>query len=868
MDNNSMLRRLEMYAMVNSIENDLVENLSSLLELNDIPAETKNKCQNVSDMNSLVCVLRGLDLQGYIEILNKNVLKLHLTTDQKNFINTEFSKIIPIRNKVMHPRLFDFYDYPMLKACFENLPNQFQSFSWDNIKSAIRMINEEPSMLMQYEANLKKSTQVIENLPTVVDFEDTSFIGRAKEIGEIKAKLYRKNVHILTVIGDGGIGKTALTIKLLYDLLDDDRNPFELILWVSLKTKELNNYEFTEIQNSINDIGKMYQKLGSFVGVATGEKEIQKELVDLSKSFKTLLVLDNLETINTDDIRDFLDEFSEEGKVIITSRIGLGEMEHRYPLQGLSDTDLELYTDTLFQLYNIDNCFSNDEKIKYVKQDLHANPLAIKWFARGIVNGQTAQQLLQNKGDLIAFCMSNVYDKLSAKAKEILLVLKTAHAELSFAEMFFLIGKDTVDEPEIRSAVNELCKCNFIDSDIFKLNNMLSITEFAFEFIREHVQNDSSVEGRVKIGLKELHAFDQNMLGRQNNEPYALGTFHYGYGEKERLVAAYYLGKSVAAYNKGNETLAFLNIEIAKSLCPKYFECNRIAAYFWRNSDPQKALDEYDIAKKNALNQEELRLVYIAYKEFCVSNADYVGALTALDQAITIRDEILLQLEKVKILGCVAKYDDALDILDKIDDDCLKEPKYSNLYLTRRADIYRRQSELYRDYKERFEILKKAHNTLSKISPMDKNALNVLAVIVKELIYIGYDLEAVTYAYKILKTADKDIFKTPGIKELRPKMVSLSSYIPEFEGKSDLLTMLVDYDSVLDSLEENEGIVYYIKDSFGFAKNNEYPLGIFFLLRDAKYDVQIGDIVDVGTVFKTEKGNMTKCIKFKKHFAL
>lgn len=861
-----MLRRLEMYAMVNSIENDLVENLSSLLDLNDIPVETKNKCQNVSDMSSTACVLRGLDLQGYIEILNKNILKLHLTTDQKNFINTDFAKIIPIRNKVMHPRLFDFYDYPMLKACFENLPNKLQSFSWDNVNGVARMINEEPSMLMQYEAHLKKSAQVIENLPTVVDFEDTSFIGRTKEIGELKSKLYKKNVHILTVIGDGGVGKTALTIKLLYDLLDDDKNPFELILWVSLKTKELNNYEFTEIQNSINDINKMYQKLGAFVGKATNEVEIQQELIALSKSFKTLLVLDNLETINTDDIRDFLDEFSEEGKVIITSRIGLGEMEYRYPLQGLSDTDLEFYTDTLFQLYNIEHCFSNKEKMQYVKQELHANPLAIKWFARGLSNGQTAQQLLKNKGDLISFCMSNVYDKLSDKAKEILLVLKTAHAELSFAEMFFLIAKDTVDEPEIRSAVNELCKCNFIDSDSFKLNNVLSITEFAFEFIRLHVQSNSSVEGHVKKGLNDLNAFNQNMLGKQNNDPYSLGTFHYSYGERERPVGAYYLSKAITAYNKGNEPLAFLNVEIAKSLCPKYFECNKIAAYFLRVSDPQKACDEYDIAKKNITNPEELRLVYIAYKEFCISNTNYIEALNALDQAIAIRDETILQMEKAKILGFMSKYDEAISILDNIETNCLKESTYSNLYFSRRADIYRRQSELCRDYKDRFEILKRAYCTLCKMPSMDKTALSVLANIVRELLYIGFDTEAVTYAYNILKTADDNIFKTSGIKELRSKMANLKTYIPEFEGKKELLSMLVDYDNILDILEENEGVVYHIKDSFGFIKNKEYPLGIFFLLRDAKYDVQLGDIVDVGTVFKTEKGNMTKHIKFKKHF--
>ncbi len=866
MDSNSMLRRLEMYAMVNSIENDLVDIFSDKLQMDDIPAETKKKAQNVSDVNDIVSVLRGLDLQGYIEIMNANPIKLNITAEQKKFINSDFSRIIPIRNKVMHPRLFDFYDYPMLQACFGDLPNKFKSFAWKNVQDTMRMINEDPSMLMQYEANLKKSNQVIENLPTVVDFEDTSFIGRAKEIGEIKEKLYRKNVHILTVIGDGGVGKTALTIKLLYDLLDDEKNPFELILWVSLKTKELNNYEFTEIHNSISDIGKMYQKLGAFVGGASSEAEIQKELINLSKTFKTLLVLDNLETINTDEIRDFLDDFSEEGKVIITSRIGLGEMEHRYPLHGLSDEDLEAYTETLFQLHNIDNYFSNKERMEYAKRDLHANPLAIKWFARGLANGQTAQQLLNNKGDLISFCMSNVYDKLSSKAKEILLVLKTAHAELSFAEMFFLIGKDTVDEPEIRGAVNELCKCNFIDSDMFKLHNMLSITEFAFEFIREYVKDDSAMEGRVRQGLRQMHAFHQSMVGKQSNQPYALGTFHYNYGEKERLIAACYLHKAVDAYNKGDESAAFVNVEIAKSLCPKYFECNKIAAYFLRASDPQKALDEYDIAKKNASDDEELRLVYIGYKEFCVSNTDYVGALETLDKAIAIRNEILLQIEKVKILGFAARYEEALSVLDSIEADCLGDPKYEGMYLNRRADIYRRQSESIRDYKERFELLKKAHTTLCRVSCMDKSALVVLSNIVKELLYIGFYLDAAIYAYQILKNADRDIFKASGIRDLRAKMSTLKSNIPFFEEKDELVSMLIDYDSMLDDLKDGEGVVYHIKDSFGFIKNREYMLGIFFLLRDADFEVQLGDSVEVGQVFATDKGNMTRHIKLRKHF--
>lgn len=862
MDSNSLMRRLEMYAMINAIENDLVEILSSKLTVGDIPTETIKKCQNVSDTTILTAVLRGLDLQGYIEIINSNIFKLGVTTEQKNFINSDFNKIISIRNKVMHPRLFGFFDYPMLKACFSDLPIKLSCFNWNNVTNTKRLIEEEPSYLMQFETNFKKSNKTLENLPTVVDFEDTSFIGRAREIGEIKEKLFKKNVHILTIMGDGGVGKTATTIKLLYDLLDDEKNPFELILWVSLKTKELNNYEFTEIHNSIRDIEKMYQKLESATGGSlTDEVEIQKDLISISKQFRTLLVLDNLETLNTSDIRDFLIEFSEEGKVLITSRIGLGELELRYPLRGLSDSDLALYTDTLFKLYNIDNFFSDKEKMSYVKNDLHANPLAIKWFARGLANGQTAQQLLNHKQDLISFCMSNVYDKLSNKAKEILLVLKTAHAELSFAEMFFLIDRDATAEAEVRGAVNELCKCNFIDADVFRLSNILSITDFAFEFIREYVEDNSEVEGQVKHDIKELHAFNQSMLEKQANSPYSLGTFHYNFQEKEKGVAAYYLNKAVDAFNKSNEILAFKYVEIAKSLCPKYFECNKIAAYFLKNTDPQKALIEYDIAKKNSESDEELRLVYIGQKEFCIANADYMGALDILDKAISIRDEFILQIEKSKILGFLGRFDDSIALLDSIESQYVQNPKFESVYYNRRADIFRRKSETYRDYNERFKWLKMAYETLCKSTFSKQSDLNVLSNIVKDLVYISFDLEAAKYVYEILKNSNNDIFKMSGIRDLRKKINVIIPNIANFPQREELILMLFDYDAVSYTLSGNKGVVYHINGNFGFIKNSNYPRGIFFLLKDAFYDVRLGDIVTWDKTLTTEKGDMVKDIK-------
>ncbi|SDA73170.1 hypothetical protein SAMN02910275_02452 [Butyrivibrio sp. INlla18] len=56
-----------------------------------------------------------------------------------------------------------------------------------------------------------------------------------------------------------------------------------------------------------------------------------------------LFVLDNLETINTEDIKGFLDRFTEYGKVLIALRVGLGEMEHRYKMGGMSKNDVLEY---------------------------------------------------------------------------------------------------------------------------------------------------------------------------------------------------------------------------------------------------------------------------------------------------------------------------------------------------------------------------------------------------------------------------------------------------------------------------------------------------------------------------------------------
>lgn len=860
---NSLMRRLEMYAMINSIENDFIENFSKELTLSDISDSLIERSQNVNNKCDINQVLRGLDLQAYIEICNANTLKLGISIQEKKFLNNDLSKIISIRNKVMHPRLFEFYDYSMLKECFNNISNQLYCLSWDNVIETQRIINEEPSLLLKYEMHLKKCNNVIENIPTAVDFDDTSFIGRKKEIGEIKEKLFKKNVHILSVLGDGGIGKTAITIKLLYDLLDDEKNPFEVILWVSLKTKELNNYEFSEIANAIATTGAMYNKLNDFVGGANDN--VKQNLVELAKQFNTLLVLDNLETINTEDVRDFLDEFTEFGKVIITSRIGLGEMEHRYFLQGLSDRDLMQYVDTLLDLYNRSNYLSIPEKVTYAKDELHSNPLAIKWFVRGLAGGQTPQSLLCHKDNLINFCMSNVYEKLSVQAKEILNVLMSVKVDLTYSELAYLIGEDDYRELEVRGAINELCKCNFLNPEKFQFHEILTITDFANEYLKQITIENTEKRGELNQKLKNLNAFDQSMLERRYNEPYSLQTFYYDVKERKKSVASYYLSEALKAYYKKNSELALYYINLAKSLCPKFFECNKIHAYILRNSDRQKAIEEYDIAKKNANTNKEIRLVLINYKEFCLSNNDYDGALDAINKAIAIEDEILLQFEKEKILASMGRYEEADKILANIRSECADNQKMNNIFVTRKADLLKRKAELSRDREQRIELLKQACKTIKESKELDVACLNYLAQILNQLMHYYYNAEIVEYIYHTIKSVDSSILKTKSFRELRKRFSNMIDKIPYFENREEFLSMLIDYREIAPLLNSNEGIVYQMKDKFGFVKTNQFSQGIYFSLSDVDFEIRLGDIVRLGYIYTTPRGLVVKELKLVKH---
>lgn len=854
--NESILsKKSEMYAMIIAIETDFICNFRDHLILADIPQKNIQHANPVSEESgSLLAVLRGMDIQDYIEICNANINKLNINATQKYFINIELSKIIPIRNAVMHPRPIGFYDHAIISHAFEEIDKALSCFTWENAKRTRIQISEHPETLIPPPSTLKKSNRIYENLPILVDYEETSFIGRRKEIGELKAQLNRRNVNILSVIGDGGVGKTALTLKLLYDLLDDETCPFEVIIWASLKTNELSNNDFAAISNSIRTTAGMYEKLAKFVGSIPTD-DTKHLIIELAQNFNTLFVLDNLETINTAEIKGFFDEFSEYGKVLITSRIGLGEMEHRYKLNGLGEQDVIDYTNTLLSLYGFECLYTNEQRKQIFQEELHSNPLAIKWFVRCLYNGQDTETILGHKEDVINFCMANVYENLSKDARDVLDILTVANVELSYPELMYYMNSSAADIVKISYAINELGKCNFIDDAEFKINKKIAITSFAHEFLQLHFIDTRHLLAMFKEKQKQLLSFGQQLLIKKSQEQYNLNSIHYS--NKGELVSAYYLDSALKfALPKGSNIERALElVNYAKLLTPSYFECNLILAVIHAHSSPLKATAEYEQAIKNCKTDEDLILTYIKYADFLITVNDYYSAIDVLCKAQAINENCIeVKFEKAKALSYIGEYDKVDKLLNEIEAFPLSQSE-SNKLLTKRADLLRRRSELIdiRETQKRLELLKMAFNYLESSVVPDRLLEEYMVTLLIDALYLYFDNDALDFVYEKVHKHFQNIRGLPIYKTFRGIALEKEQVIENNDFKRNISKYVIDYNNQLALLNQNEGVVYNILQGYGFCKNREYPTGLFFSMTSLPKDITYGDIISYSAIY-TSKG--------------
>lgn len=671
--------RLTLAAFIYSIELDLkniinryiTHNFTELNFLGEpefverIKARFSKEYPGIIPENNIEQVIDFIDFQDTYTIIIKNAkfVPSEIYYEIKKITN-KLNSIAPIRNRVMHTRPLQTGDFTEVYA-FINEICENKIIPWPTTKETKFKIEEDPSyvLTLTIPAFNFHTEENEHNLP-LPDFDETGFIGRKKDIEEIK-RLILGNNRVVSLIGDGGVGKTALALKVAYDIIDlKDKNPFDLVIWISAKTTMLTSKGIQEIEDSLKDYAGVIEGISDFIKVEQKtSNEKLNEILEYLDVFSVLLIVDNLETILDDNIREFIRQAQLRCKVMITSRIGLGELEFRRNILGLPETE----SITLIrQFANIKQSkliekLPNTKLIEIAKK-LHYNPLALKWFVSTVESGVNPEEVLAKKDDLLNFCLSNVFSKLQENAKSLINIILASRKSLNEAELIFLSELPSLI---LRKTLNELFATTFITREIEKTDGSqevkYNIPDFAKEYLLKNHPIKADFIKEINQKLKQLSK--QTDLIKRAFTYNEFGLNAITIRNTTEKVTARLLTEALKLSKAAKNEEALLKIEEAKSILPNYFEVYRVSAFIRATfNDYLGAENDYKIGIEIEPNNPRLLYFFSGFLLYQLN--DPAEAFPLAKRLIDIRPlSVYPTFLYARCLSAIDKHDEAILML-------------------------------------------------------------------------------------------------------------------------------------------------------------------------------------------------------------
>lgn len=535
-----------------------------------------------------------LDLREAYDLLNRHrsFLPEELAREIRECTPT-MDRLVGIRRRVMHSR-------PLLADDSDAAPmilNQFSTAHWSETRRILSQLDQDPSWepLVLLDGN---DSAILHNLP-LPDYDETGLIGRSAEVESLVGMVKRGRESVITVTGEGGIGKTALALDAAYSIVDDPEAPFEAVLWTSLKHERLTAQGVKEIANAARDITNAAKPLGQAI-----DSSFQGNLEDLAEGLRglnVLVVLDNLETIGGLDFTQLYEALPDTVQFLVTSRIGVGEYERRFPLLPLDEkSSLRLLNNFIRarRLEGLDRISS--ETRKEVVERLRYSPLAIRWFVLAVEAGRDPVGLIRDQSELLEFCVRSVYESLTAPAREVLSALAVLARPVTADELVLLLDKSA---DSVNVGLQELIRGALIRRDTSGSSGELALrvrlTETAGQFLDKRIVVDREFSKLVAAREAEYRANEERRLADtslRSLAPVVIRT-----EGPHDVPTAQILRKALLASQENDTDQALAHIETAHRLNPDFWEVDRVEAFILASVGQNvRALECYEVAYSKA----------------------------------------------------------------------------------------------------------------------------------------------------------------------------------------------------------------------------------------------------------------------------
>lgn len=483
--------------------------------------EETGKQININDINSVfeelyLISLKEISINTKIYPLCKGLIYNDIS---KDIFISKFDELNDLRNKIAHAKS-SFSDYD-LENLIENLETVCSKESFSDFLLFLRNESYKTSDYISIPENFYKQTTCIHNLPAE-DYElDGGYIGRKKEINEIKKKLYSDLDRVISITGAGGLGKTALALKVAYSILMDDNSNYKYIIWFSAKENKLTPEDgIVDIQSQITDYTSLLRDIADVLNIEYDEDyedyDIKEEVYKHFSENKCLLVIDNLETITDTNIITFIKDLPRPSQILITSRKGLGEIERRYELTDFPvESAVQLFRIIAKEKDKKDLVSLPNSTIENLVQKVKCYPLLIKWSigktCLGMDINKAFDAIYSGKSEISQFVFNDIFALFSENAKQLLYAMIVyGDKPISIQMLKHFVN---FDDDDFEDTIRDLVNCSFIKSEAIDNNGQLT-THYNMLFLtRGFVQTklDECEDPARRFGLQKiLHEINVN----------------------------------------------------------------------------------------------------------------------------------------------------------------------------------------------------------------------------------------------------------------------------------------------------------------------------------------------------------------------
>jgi Tfp pilus assembly protein PilF/cold shock CspA family protein len=669
--------RLTLYAVLSSIEEDLRE--VALTQLGpqasperllgaDVFAKAQERLSrdviSLGEVPDLEQLLLYIDLGDLFALLNahRQLLPNELAKYFKT-VTPDLEKLVPIRNRVAHSRPLGLDDLASALAVAERFASEAPK-TWRALRGTVERLRKEPGFVFGIEIPRLEApeTEVRHNLP-IPDFDETGFVGRAKQVQSLR-ELCSGPYPVISILGEGALGKTALVMKVVYDLIEEDDFAFDAVVWSTAKSTQITPNEIVRIEGAVRDsLGLIQTVVDEVSGVAT--EDPFGEVLEYMAEFRILLILDNLETVLDTRLNDFLERLPTGSKVLITSRKGLGAFEAPLKLTPLNDSDAVQLLRSLAQVRGVPQLVKMpNEKLEEYCKRMQRNPGFIKWFVAAVQAGRRPEEVLAKSGLFLDFCMSNVYGYLSEHSREVLAAMVSIPGTHSQGELAIITGLSVDD---LQGALQELMTTNMITMASVprgsSYESYYDVAELARAYLEKHHPPKPEQTRSLRQRRQRLIATGEQLRSRQIDR-YALGSL--AMRTRSELAVARDLLDALASIRTRDFAHAADLLSRAHALAPGYFDVYRIEALLRaEQGNLVEARAAYETAIELEPDNAPLRRWYggflLRYED------DAPGALEQFERANHLDpDAIQIEVEMARTRLALGDFSSAKQIIDKV----------------------------------------------------------------------------------------------------------------------------------------------------------------------------------------------------------